>query len=112
MTKGEHLRLADLVSTRQARFRSTRNLSLLRSARRAITAVRLLARDSRIPRPLRWLAFVSVLPVPGPLDEAVLLLVAALLWVFYRERVTEAWQHTDAPHADASRGEGGRGLNP
>jgi hypothetical protein len=31
------------------------------------------------------------LPIPGPVDEAMLLLVALLLWVFYRERLLDAW---------------------
>jgi hypothetical protein len=48
-------------------------------------------RDRRIPRPLRGLALFGLLPVPGPLDEAVLLLVAGLLWVFYRDELTAAW---------------------
>ena len=51
----------------------------------------MLAADDRIPRPLRGLAVVGLLPIPGPVDEALLLLVAALLWIFYRERLTEAW---------------------
>jgi hypothetical protein len=68
------------------------SLRLVGAAKRAIRAVRLLARDGGIPRPLRWLAVVGLLPIPGPVDEAVLLLVALLLWAFYRERVTEAWQ--------------------
>jgi hypothetical protein len=33
-----------------------------------------------------------LLPVPGPLDEALLLLVAVFLWIFHRERLTEAWR--------------------
>jgi hypothetical protein len=37
------------------------------------------------------LAAFGVLPVRGPLDEAVLLVVGILLWVFYRERLRLAW---------------------
>jgi hypothetical protein len=61
-------------------------------AGRAIRAVTLLARDGRIPLPLRWLAAFGLLPIPGPVDEAALLLVALLLWVFYRDRLTDAWR--------------------
>jgi hypothetical protein len=60
--------------------------------RRVIRAVKILATDGRIPRPLRGAAAFAVLPIPGPIDEAVLLVVGALLWLFYRERLTEAWQ--------------------
>lgn len=59
---------------------------------RTIRAVKLLAKDNRIPRPLRWLAVVGLLPVPGPFDEAVLVLVGGLLWAFYRDRMREAWR--------------------
>jgi hypothetical protein len=69
-----------------------RSVSFLRHARRVIRAVRVLARDGQIPGPLRRLGVIGLLPLPGPVDEAVLLLVAALLWLFYRERITEAWQ--------------------
>jgi hypothetical protein len=60
--------------------------------RRLIRAVRILARDGRIPRPLRWLAAVGLLPLPGPVDEAVLLLVGALLFGFHREPLRDAWR--------------------
>jgi len=60
--------------------------------RRMIRAVKILATDGRIPRPLRGAAAFGLLPIPGPVDEAALLLVGALLWLFYRERLTEAWQ--------------------
>ena len=60
-------------------------------ARRLIRAVVLLARDGRIPRPLRWLAAFAVLPIPGPVDEAVLLVVGLLLLAFYRDVLREAW---------------------
>jgi hypothetical protein len=60
--------------------------------KRSIRAVRLLARDGRIPRPLRGLVAVGLLPVPGPFDEAVLLVAAALLFAFYRGPLREAWR--------------------
>ena len=60
--------------------------------RRTARAVKLLARDGRIPRPLRGAAAFGLLPLPGPLDEAVLLVVAAVLWLLYRERLSESWR--------------------
>ena len=42
---------------------------------------------------------VGVAPIPGPFDEAVLLLVAAIL--FYRDRLKDARQHA-APEVAAS----------
>ena len=60
--------------------------------RRAFCAAKLVARDSRIPRPLKWLAALGLLPVPGPFDEAVLVVVAALLLAFRRDVLREAWQ--------------------
>jgi hypothetical protein len=59
---------------------------------RAIGAAKLVARDQRIPRPLRWLAALALLPIPGPFDEAVLLIVAIPLFVFYRRTMREAWE--------------------
>ena len=58
---------------------------------RALRATGLLVRDSRVPRPLRWLAGIALLPIPGPFDEAVLLVVAPLLWLFHREPMRDAW---------------------
>ena len=63
---------------------------------RTIRATRLLARDRRIPRPLRWVAGLALLPVPGPFDEAVLLLVAVPLFAFYRRPLRDAWRIADA----------------
>jgi hypothetical protein len=60
--------------------------------RRTARAVKLLAKDGRIPRPLRGAAAFGLLPLPGPLDEAVLLVVAAVLWLLYRERLSESWR--------------------
>ena len=52
-------------------------------------------RDGGIPRPLRWLAALGLAPVPGPFDEAVLLLAVLILFVFYRERLARAWREAE-----------------
>ena len=59
---------------------------------RTLRAMKLAARDSRVPRPLRWIAGIGLLPIPGPVDEALLLLVAPILLIFYREPMRDAWQ--------------------
>jgi len=59
--------------------------------RRLVRAVRLLARDGRIPKPLRGLAAFGLLPIPGPVDELALLVVGVVLWLFYRRTLREAW---------------------
>ena len=58
---------------------------------RTVRAMRLLATDGRIPRPLRWLAVLGLLPVPGPFDETILLILAPIFFTFYRQPVREAW---------------------
>ncbi|MGH2870141.1 MAG: hypothetical protein ACRDNK_21545 [Solirubrobacteraceae bacterium] len=63
---------------------------------RTIRAVRRLVRDPSIPKPVRWLLALSLLPIPGPFDEAVLLLVAPLLFVCYRAALREAWRDAAA----------------
>jgi hypothetical protein len=59
--------------------------------KQTLRAVKIAARDSRIPRPLRWLAGLGLLPIPGPVDEIVLVLVAVPLVLFYRAPLKEAW---------------------
>jgi hypothetical protein len=54
--------------------------------------VRLLIRDGGLPRWLRGLAAIGLAPIPGPVDELVLLIVAAILWLGYRERLRAAWR--------------------
>lgn len=60
--------------------------------RRTVRSVKLLLRDNRLPGWLRALAAVGVAPLPGPFDEAVLLVVAAILWIGYRDRLRAAWR--------------------
>ena len=77
---------------------------------RTLRAVRLVIRDGRIPRPLRWAGALGLLPVPGPFDEIVLLAVAGVLWLGYRDQLSEAWQKAAAVVA-AGPAHGG-GLEP
>jgi hypothetical protein len=62
---------------------------------RTANAVRIVLRQSRIPRPIRWLAAFGLAPIPGPVDEAALLLVAAILLVFYRRELRQAWRDAE-----------------
>jgi hypothetical protein len=71
-----------------------------RVIRRILRATRLVVLDGHIPRWLRALAAVGVAPIPGPFDEAVLLLVGAILWIGYRERLHAAWREASVPAAD------------
>jgi hypothetical protein len=68
---------------------------------RSIRAARLIANDGRIPKPLRWLAALALLPIPGPVDEAVMLVVAAALFIAYRQPMREAW-HAAEPAGTAA----------
>jgi hypothetical protein len=68
--------------------------------RRVVRAVRIAAGDTRIPRPLRWVAALGLLPIPGPFDEAVLVLVAIPLALFYRRPLAEAWRRAGGEGAD------------
>jgi hypothetical protein len=64
--------------------------------KRTARAVRIVVGHDGIPRPIRWLAALGLLPLPGPFDEAVLLLVALILFVFYREQLRQAWREAEA----------------
>jgi hypothetical protein len=52
---------------------------------------RLMASDDRMTRPLRWGITLGLLPIPGPFDEAILLVVALPLLAFYRAPLRDAW---------------------
>jgi hypothetical protein len=71
--------------------------SALDFLKRTIRAVRLAATDKRIPKPLRWLAALGLAPIPGPLDEALLVIVAIPLALFYREPLRDAWSRANIP---------------
>jgi len=79
---------------------AARVAAMVLAARRVIQAVKILARDGRIPKPLRGLVAFGVLPIPGPVDEVVLLIVGPILWALYRDRFREAWNQ--AAHAEGS----------
>ena len=59
---------------------------------RAMRAVRLVLQDGRIPRPIRWGGALGLAPVPGPVDEVVLLVTGGVLWIGYRDQLREAWR--------------------
>jgi hypothetical protein len=56
-----------------------------------VRAVRIVVGHGGIPRPLRWLAMLGLAPIPGPFDEAVLFVVALILFLFYRRELRQAW---------------------
>jgi hypothetical protein len=64
--------------------------------RRTARAVRIVVGHGGIPRPIRWLAAFGLLPIPGPFDEGVLLLVALILFVFYRDQLRQTWSEAGA----------------
>lgn len=66
--------------------------------KRTIRALRLAATNERIPKSLRWLVALGLLPVPGPFDEAVLLIAAVPLALFYRAPFAEAWKRAGDPN--------------
>jgi hypothetical protein len=71
---------------------------MMEKVRHLLRAMKVLAKDERIPRPLRWTAGIALLPIPGPIDEAVLVLVAPL-FLFYKQPLREAWRSTRRPPA-------------
>src|SRR5438067_5905863 len=62
---------------------------------RLLRLAKSLARDPRIPRPVRWLIVVGLLPVPGPFDEIVL----AVALAFPAHRVRLACSHVSSSAA-------------
>jgi hypothetical protein len=62
-----------------------------RFIKQTLRAAGIAARDERIPRPIRWFAALGLLPIPGPIDEAILIVVAIPLAIFYSQPLREAW---------------------
>jgi len=77
-------------------------MSILRTLKRFLRAIRIAATDKRIPRPLRLLAGLGLAPIPGPFDEALLIIVAIPLALFYRRPLAEAWKEA-GPDAYGAR---------
>lgn len=63
---------------------------------RLLRAMKTLARDKRIPKSLRGVAGIALLPIPGPVDEIVLILIAPVFFAFYRRPMREAWAEAAA----------------
>ncbi len=76
--------------------RPRRGSGVARRVRRTVAAAQLLASDNDIPRPLRWGGALGAAPLPGPLDEVVLLVVIGVIWLFYRDRLSDAWHQAGA----------------
>jgi len=75
--------------------------------RRLLKALQALARDPRIPRPVRWVLVLSLLPVPGPFDEMVGLLALGLIAVFWRPVLRDVLRQQPDEVRSASRRSGG-----
>jgi hypothetical protein len=65
---------------------------------RLFRALRLVLADKRIPKPIRWIGGIAVLPIPGPVDEVVLILLLPVL-ALYRQPLREAWSEAGASSA-------------
>jgi len=61
--------------------------------KRHLNVARRLARDEAIPRWLRLLLLFGLLPIPGPLDDVVVVIVAAVIVVRYRHRVAHHYAY-------------------
>jgi hypothetical protein len=64
--------------------------------RRLVEAVRTLRNDARLPGRLGPAATLGLLPVPA-LNDAILLAVGVVLFVFHRPRLREVWAEADEP---------------
>jgi hypothetical protein len=62
--------------------------------RHLVRAAKVLARDAGVPRWLRWLFVFGLLPIPLFVDELTLVVASAILFVFHRRRVVQAWTST------------------
>jgi hypothetical protein len=63
---------------------------------RLLRLAKSLAQDPRIPRPVRWLIVVGLLPVPGPFDEIVLAVALLILAIVRPGIVRTLWRESAA----------------
>jgi hypothetical protein len=73
--------------------------------KRLAKTLQALAKDPRIPRPVRWLLVLALLPIPGPVDEIIGLVALGLIALFWRPilqeiRAQQRATPTDPPAAD------------
>ena len=61
--------------------------------KRHMRVARKLARDPAIPRWLRGLLIFGLLPIPGPVDNAVLIVAVAFLVTVYRHRIAHHYAY-------------------
>ena len=74
-----------------------RKLQLKEHTLRLLRLVKSLAKDRRIPRPVRWLVVAGLSPVPGPFDEIVLALAVLLLAVTRPGLARTLWRESAVP---------------
>ena len=61
---------------------------------RVLRAMRLLLGDATLPRWLRIGLAACLLPILGPFDEIALVILASIVWVFYRSAIKTAWSES------------------
>lgn len=57
---------------------------------------RALLKHPSIPRPVRWLLILALIPIPGPIDEIAAVLVLLILVAFHRQLLVKTWQEIRA----------------
>jgi hypothetical protein len=62
-------------------------LALSSRVRHGAGTVALLARDRRVPRPIRWLLVVALLPIPGPAEE----IAGGIAIAYIARRLPDVW---------------------
>jgi hypothetical protein len=75
---------------------------LNRRITRLLRLLKLLVRDARIPRPIRGLFLVGLLPLPGPFDEAILISALALLLFVRPNLIRTLWREAAANDLQSS----------
>lgn len=63
----------------------------MRKLKHCFRAAKHLAHDPNLPRWVRWLGSFGLLPIPGPLDELAVMVVALTCLVFYRSALRDSW---------------------